>query len=484
MPEIKKIQNNEQKIVIISLIVSDVFCREIIPVLKINKELTFQTFSNYYRVVLNWILEYYEKYKVSPKKDIQKIYESNRDNMDEEDAEFLEDFLENLNDKYEREENYNEQYVIDQSLLFLRKKNLEILEKKISSARKNGEIDEAEKLLNNFREIKNKTEIYKVTDIFEDMDVMSNCYKIEEERLFKLPGVLGDKLGYFVRGDFIAIIAPAKRGKSWWLSELAYQGLSWNLRVALINLEMAHTKCEQRFCQNFLGEIRRVENTEKGYDIIDVPYFQKEDNGKYTVKYRKKEKIGLNDKEIRKKLKSMKKLNKKGGLKIISFPAGTLTVNKLEEVCDDLLLDGFPVDVIVVDYADIILSEKKQEHRHQIDGKWQGLRSLAQKKHCLVATGSHSNKSTFTKDIAQNDLSEDYRKLNHVTMGLGLNQKAEEIDLGLMRVNVVAHRDRRFNPEAFILVLQNLEIGKCYLDSKYLKNVNYKEILKGEIDED
>ncbi len=135
-------------------------------------------------------------------------------------------------------------------------------------------------------------------------------------------------------------------------------------------------------------------------------------------------------------------------------------------------------DVIVVDFADAILSTSKNEYRHEIDEKWLNLRSLAQQKHCIVVTGSHSNRATFSRDITQADPSEDYRKLNHVTHMIGLNQLPKEKRKGIMRINQLANRDHDFNQESFVVVLQCLEIGKCLLDSKYSGHVDWKEVFK------
>ena len=118
---------------------------------------------------------------------------------------------------------------------------------------------------------------------------------------------------------------------------------------------------------------------------------------KYDIVTVEVKKTGLNSKKIRNKLLSIKKTTK-GALKLVTFPANTMTAIKMEKVLDEMVVDGFVPDVIVVDYADIIMSEKNREHRHDINDKWLSLRSLAQKKHCAVITGSHTAKTTFKKD--------------------------------------------------------------------------------------
>ena len=479
MPEIKHIEKTKQKMIITSLIVSDIFSREIIPILKINKTLTHEVFSGYYNIVLKWIMSYYEKYECAPKKNIQNIYEVEIENsrFEKEDVNLISMFLENLNDTYEREENYNEQYVIDQAKLFLRECNLEVLQKKIDEAKADGQLDEAENLINNFYRIDRETAVHQITDIFNEIDKVVEEISKRREILFKFPGALEKCIGGVYRGSFVCVVGPAKRGKSWWLEEIGVQAALQNLRVIVFNLEMSHEEYEQRLCQNFLGEVSYLDGE---FVEVEVPTFVRHGE-KYIIENITYKKRGIHPKRVSKKLKNMRSKVRSGQLKVVSFPANTMTIGRMDAVLDDLVLyENFVPDVIIVDYADIILSTSSDEHRHKIDDKWKNLRGLAQKKHCMVVTGSHSNRATFLRDITQSDPSEDYRKLNHVTLMLGLNQTSKEEKKGIMRINQLANRHHRFNPESYVVVLQCLEIGKCLLDSKYYKDIDYKEIFKDE----
>ena len=75
-------------------------------------------------------------------------------------------------------------------------------------------------------------------------------------------------------------------------------------------------------------------------------------------------------------------------------------------------------------------------------------------------------------------MSEDYRKDNHVTLSIGLNQTPEEKRAGVMRFNIPFKRHGYFNVKDFLVVLQSIKIGKCLIDSKKMKNVNYKSIVE------
>lgn len=476
---IKKIESEKQKIIITGLITSDEYCRHISPILDYNKSLTNNIFSNYYKITLNWCLDFYKRYNKSPKKNIQKIYEEsyNKGEFEEQDYELIGDFLSKLSNGYEREKNFNEQYVIDQSLLYLRKVNLNVLKKQISSIQ---DVAQAEKFVEDFRHIKKETSDLESFDVFNNIDYeIEETFNEEKDILFKLPGRLGEYLYYFQRGDLISYTAPAGRGKTWALQETAIIALLNQLRVAYFSFEMNKKQCKKRLYQTLVGEVNRLPKGQKNIEI-QLPVFKyDEDMEKYIIEYEKRIKYGLQKEKIKKKLNALKIQVRGGGLRIYCPSAYSMNTNQIANLLDEEILNGFIPDVIILDYADIIQPEQKSEYRHQIDSIWKGLKKLAQKKHCVVFTASHSNKKTFEKDIGESDVVEDSRKLNHVSIMIALNQKAEEKKLGIMRASILKHRHEEFNKINNFIILQNLKIGKFLLDSKLESEVdhhfNYKK---------
>jgi hypothetical protein len=86
-----------------------------------------------------------------------------------------------------------------------------------------------------------------------------------------------------------------------------------------------------------------------------------------------------------------------------------------------------------------------------------------------MVTASHTNKATFDRDIRQSDLSEDARKMNHLTLAASLNQNEEDMENGVMRIGVIKDRFHRFSKMYEAVVLQCLDIGMPYLDSRLVK---------------
>ena len=96
--KITKIDNTIEEKIITGLIVSDRFCKEIIPTIK--KEY-FKI--SYCQKVAMWVKEYFKKYKKAPNKHIKDIYEIKKDKLKEADSELIETFLINLSSKYTEE---------------------------------------------------------------------------------------------------------------------------------------------------------------------------------------------------------------------------------------------------------------------------------------------------------------------------------------------------------------------------------------------
>jgi desulfoferrodoxin (superoxide reductase-like protein) len=474
---IQKIENTKQKIIITSFIVSDKFCEKIISILNENKELIYNSFSNYYKIILKWCIDYFNKYQKAPHNHIQDIFNLEKKNLKEDEIELVERFLIHLSDRFEREEKFNEDYIIDEAIKYLREINLNILTKKINEAKESNQIDEAEKLVLTFDSIQKQMEIKQETFLFKDLQTAIDIcdFKInenEDDRLFKLNGELGEKLGYIYREDFMSILAPAKIGKSFVLREIALLAVENNLNVLIFNLEMSHKKYLRSFYQNICQEVKILKEGEVNKKI-KIPYFElNKNNGKYDIKYEELTKFGLNSRKIKSVFKR-KKVKSKGDIIVRSFSSNTLTFQKMCKILDEYVLDGFVVDVVLIDFLDNLKTFSKNEFRHSIDEKWTNARRLAQDKHIAVITVSHTNKKTFNKDIDAGDEVEDSRKANHITHSIGLNQTPDEKEKQIMRINIIHSRDEDFNRKEMFLSLECRDIGKVLIDTMNMKNVNY-----------
>jgi len=116
------------------------------------------------------------------------------------------------------------------------------------------------------------------------------------------------------------------------------------------------------------------------------------------------------------------------------------------------------------DYADKF-KRLEREYRHGINEIWEGHKAIAQKRHCLVATGSQSSTARSGKDTKRGDWAEDIRKLNLIDIGFTINQNDWEHDNHIYRCGVAKQRHDEFSLVGQIMVLNQLRIGRPYITS-------------------
>jgi hypothetical protein len=129
--------------------------------------------------------------------------------------------------------------------------------------------------------------------------------------------------------------------------------------------------------------------------------------------------------------------------------------------------DDFVPDLIIVDYADLLVPDTKDFRQGQNE-IWKGLRRISQQRHALVSTVTQADADSYEKDrLKLKNFSEDKRKYAHVTAMYGLNQdaKGREKELGLMRINELVIREGEFSSKTEVTILQDLWQGRPLLSS-------------------
>jgi len=451
----------EQKI-LINCITNTEFLTSIIPLLKIE---FFD--SSYSKTVIKWVIDYYNRYKEAPKKNIEDIFIQNKSSIgNEETIELIGKFLLNLNNL---SKNNNLLYSLEQAEKWIKLQYIKKIKENLEDCIIEGNIDKAENVLISFERIKipNGNGVF----LLNDKNEILNAFLKEEEYLFSFRGALGELVGSFTRGDLVSFLAFTNKGKTWWQLFSGYEAVTNGLNVVFFTLEMTLTQMIRRAWQCFTGQAM---NDEK----VRIPFFR------YNEKIKKYD-IEFVDKQVKKiDLENIDKYQKKfrfqfrgGDMVIHSFPAFSSTVNDIEIFLNNLeYYDNFIADVIIIDYADIIKPDSfRNEYRHQLDNIWKQLRSLAQKKNAVVITATQSSRAGALKDVSETEVAEDIRKLNHCSKMIVLNQTKEEQENGIVRVKEIKKRNERRDFRE-VAVLQCLDIGRVYLDSKFLNEINFKFI--------
>lgn len=462
-----KVSLDYERALIINLITSKDFCKTIVPILNIKILKT-----KYAQIVAQWVKDYYTTYEDAPGALIQQIFHDRKHSLNNDElVDSISEFLLSISKKFDEDGIINVEYNIEQGIKYLKIRSLELHKEKIEEAIILDDPIKGEAAISDFSRIGKPSG--EGASILHDAGAIIDAFTLENEYLFTFPGALKQTIGSPMRGDLIAYLGKPKGKKSWALQFTAETAMSYGCKVAFITLEMRLPQIIRRAWQS-LNACPSMPMT------VSVPYFdivskgQTEDEDIYTVENKITEKKPVDLTDVKHFQSMMKRKFRGGDIRYVAFPAYSATVEDIIAHLDVMEhFDNYAPDVVIIDYADLIKAGKNAgtEYRHQLDYVWKALRALAQSKNILVVTASQSNRSGLSGDLTLEHIAEDVRKLAHVSMLIALNQSKIEKTKNIMRMSTLLKRDDAANSADEASILQQLSIGKFYLDSRFTKNV-------------
>ena len=432
----EKIDGINERDFIVSLIMSSKCCKSLIPYIKLDY---FE--SDYARIVIGWVIEYFKKFRVCPKDDITSLYISHCDEIQDESLkDLVATFLQNLS-----ESNLNinnEDYLLDRSKDYLDSLAMKNYTEKLDACIAVGDVEKARKIQSQFKRV-SETETNEISlfDKSATKDIQTSLMEAEEE-LMTLPENLNKVTGKLHRNDFLAILAPPKTGKSFFMQQIAYEAVKQSLNVVFVSLEMTRAEVVRRFWKMMYGSKSGVidEGVYEGARIIPDP----NEEGKYTselIDIRVKESSKRSVAHLQNQMNAT--INHKGDIRIISYPSMGASVQDITDRVEELAKEGFIADVVIIDYCDITKPMGGgTELRNQLDAIWKHLRFFAMKFHCLVVTASQTNRAGIgTSEVDATKIAEDIRKLAIITSFVSMEQTRAMKKQHLMRIRNIAVRE-------------------------------------------
>lgn len=417
--------------------------------------------SDYARHVAKWVLAYYDRTEKAPGRDIQHIYEIERHNLANEPlTELVSQFLASLSREFESDGKINTDYSVNLAQDYFRTRKLHKLKETLEAAIAKKDLDAAEQFVANYH----RPELPTTAGIrlFSDAAV-ADCYKEEDTApLFRLPGLMDDLMGPICRGDFFAIAAPFKTGKSFWLDFVAKAAALQGCKVVYYPMEMSNAQTVRRAWRGLEG----APLSGKARDI-EVPYFDEWGNIAKTSVNR--EGMIGNTYNVERSQRSLRMLARGGDVLYRAKPRGTFSPKDLRADLDMLAhYEGFVPDVVMLDGADNMRCDNPRlEKRHQLDDIWGDLSAVRMERNIAICTVSHvkrEGKKSGKSDSA--DLSEAGSKANHVTHLMMLNQTNEQREAGFMLLNCGDARDHATRSEPLV-VLECRDIGRVCVDMRW-----------------
>ena len=500
-----------EKLMLTSAIISDDFCQMIR--LKYNSDYIQNAFI---KQTMDWCLAYFNEFGKAPKQDIEKVFEYKSSELDKSSKDLIEYLLYSLSQSLKSVGNTDHQLILKETRKYFQKRHVEIAMLKVKVLMDKKKIESAVQLLSqeNFKE--DLLSDGNLENIFERGAIESAWDRIDMSHVFSFTGAaeaMNYLTGFIKKGWLMAYLAPPKRGKTSWLIETACQAMVYGCKVLFVSLEMNSEAIRQRFYSRFLCKPADVTRDPRNFTVSPdgsvlarVPYIDcvhnrddschRQERADY---YAKSFLVGTDVNEhfpcmgcIRKPdcdfsmtietiwervedetyAADHRKLLAIGrhigrNLRLVTYPSYLGGIDDIEHDLEVAKIDGFIPNIIIVDYADILRpSSTFSDQRHNLDVTWKTLKGLAETSNSVLITASQTNRAAVDeKRLQQKHVAEDFRKLAHVDVFLALNQTNFEKDVGIKRVNVVAHRHKDFSPFVEVYVSEALHLGQVCVNS-------------------
>jgi hypothetical protein len=427
--------------------------------------------SRWANLVGGWAVDFLRRYDKAPGKAIEGLFNQWAEGHDDKDTiQLVERFLEGLSGEYEAQaEEINPEYVTDLAGRHFDRISASRLIDNVQGHLDSNDVDKASQAIEGHRRI--ALGLGEGIDVFQDTEALREAFGEDRKSLITYPGALGEFFSNHLERDaLISFMAPEKRGKTFWLIDMAWRAVLQRHKTAFFQVgDLSQNQILRRLA---IRAARRPLWPGKIHKPLSIEHEEGE-NGQATVTTeRRRFDSFLSWQKAHKEMKRLSKArikSKKSYLKLSVHPNSSLSVEALEGILQRWELEDWVPDVVVIDYADILAPPSYiKETREKINEVWKQLRSLSQKFHCLVLTATQSDAASYESDILKRKhFSEDKRKLAHVNGMIGINQSEDEKDEGIYRLNWVALREGDYSEKKCVHVAGCLAIGNPAICSTF-----------------
>lgn len=420
------------QIKIISALLSDrIFLQTVYDILKPE---AFDSEANEWLVKI--ILKHFDEFSKLPTLDVFKV------EIDKVQRDVLkQSVLDNLKQVWNQIESDDLEYVKEQTLEFCKNQNFKGAILESVQLLEEGKFDVIKEKIDNAMKSGQDTDIgheYK-------LDVKAR-YESNIRNVIPTGWDVIDELvdGGFGKGELILFAAPPGIGKSWALINVGMEAVKAGKTVVHYTLELNEGYVGQRYDAILTGTA--VPNLK--YNIEEVERQVSNLSGELIVKY---------------------------------WPTKSAGLNAIRASLDKLTLQGKKPDVIICDYADLLMGNSRKERHEELEELVEGLRGIAGEYECPLYTASQINRSGADADvITGTSIAGSFSKLMTADFVVSLSRKIEDKLAGTGRWHVIKNR---FGPDGMTLPSKaNMSNGRMsiYSDDSVDGKQTQSDMNKGE----
>jgi len=332
-------------------------------------------------------------------------------------------------------EDIEDEYVKDKSLDFCKKQKLKEAMLKSVGLMESSSFDEVAKTINNALKLGLDTEHgYEFLKHFEER------YKLKSRDPISTGWDVIDNFiqGGHGKGELGVVVAPTGAGKSMILVHLAAQAMKQGRNVVYYTLELGDT---------IIG--RRFDSCITGFPLKQLTFVKE---------------------EVFEKVRDIP-----GKLIIKEYPTKSASTETLRNHLKKLEQRDFKVDMIVVDYGDLLKPVMAQrEKRNELEGIYEELRGIAAELKCPVWTASQTNRSGLNAEVVtMESISEAFNKCFVADFIFSLSRTATHKQNNTGRIFIAKNRN---GPDGVVLPIfmdtSNVEIKVMEPTNESIDEIN------------
>lgn len=352
--------------------------------------------------IVGEILDYYKDYKIVPSIDVFKVKISSMD-----DKILAKNIAEQIVSAHKQIQSNDLQYIKDEFSNFCINQNL-----------KQAIFDSVDLLkAGSYDLIKDKIDKALKVGVDDDLGldyVLDYVQRTEEINRVTVPtdwSVINDLMdGGLGSGELGVVVAPSGVGKTWVLCALGAAAVRQGKTVVHYSMELSEHYVGQR------------------YDTIftNIPSTQLLDNKE----------------EVREKISKLP-----GKLKIKYFPPKGISSKKLELHIEKMTSSGNKPDLIIIDYADLLLSHSNRSDStyQEQGGIYIELRGMSGELEIPIWTASQANRSSIDSEVIEADkVSDSYAKVMNADFIMSMSRRSKDKLNNTARIYIMKNR---FGPD-------------------------------------